>query len=135
MARSTKKDKVQDAGSRFGGKQVSGQRIEFTFINVSPNAADIAWLLANEENAGAIVYDFLTGLADGYKLSCNFDKQSGRFNATLACSADDDPNRGLILSFRAANAYDALYGLAYSDLHKLEGEWSRQSAEPANRFG
>lgn len=121
---------------RYGSSDTSpNQRIEFTFINVSPNRADVDWLLANEDTAAALVLEFLSTLPSGYKLSCSFDKQSSRFNATLTCSAADDPNYGLILSFRGATASDALYGLAYADLRKLEGEWRRGSEEPASRFG
>lgn len=121
---------------RFGGQAGStGQRIEFTFVNVAVNTADIDWLLSNESDSQAIICEFLESLHDGYKLSCSFDKQSGRFNATLACSAPDDVNHGLILSFRGKSAVDALYGLAYADLRKLEGEWRRASDEPSARFG
>lgn len=121
---------------RFGGQTGStGQRIEFTFINVAVNAADLDWLLSNEEDSQAIICEFLASLHDGYKLSCSFDKQSGRFNATLTCSVVDDSNYGLILSFRGKSAVDALYGLAYADLRKLEGEWRRAGDEPSSRFG
>lgn len=135
MARKPKAATGTD-NQRFGGQgSSSSQRIEFTFINVAVNTADINWLLSNEGEAAGIILEFLSTISDGYKLSCNFDKQSGRFNATLACSVVDDPNYALILSFRGKSAADALYGLAYSDLRKLEGEWRRAADEPTARFG
>lgn len=127
---------AEQGNARYGqSRQGAGERTEFTFVNVSPNGADIDWLLANEGEAAGLIILLLTSLSRGYKLSCNFDKQSNRFNATLACSDPDDPNYALILSFRGATAADALYGLAYADLRKLEGQWRRGSEEPANRFG
>lgn len=135
MARKSKEGKDQNPASAYGGGTRPNQRVEFTFINVSPNAGDIQWLLDNEQEAAGIVFEWVAGIPDRYKLSCARDVQSGRFNATLACSDPDDPNYALILSFRGADAASALYGLAYADLHKLEGEWRRQSQEPASRFG
>lgn len=135
VARKPKASQGSGAAGAYGGSSGAGQRIEFTFINVSPNAGDIQWLLDNQEDAANIVFEWIAGIPNGYKLSCAVDKQSGRFNATLACSDADDPNFARILSFRGATAADALYGLAYADLHKLEGEWGRAKGEPSSRFG
>lgn len=135
VARKPKAGTVQNTAPTYGGAPGSAKRIEFTFINVTPNAGDVQWLLDNEEAAASFVFEWIADIPDRYKLSVSRDVQSGRFNATLACSDPDDPNYALILSFRGSDAASALYGLAYSDQIKLEGQWRRAGSEPASRFG
>lgn len=135
MARKSKGNQ-ESSGTPYGaGNPRAAERVNFTFINVHFNAADQDWLCANEGEADGTILEFLSGLDDGYKLSVSFDKQSSRFNATLACSVAGDDNYGLILSSRGADPLAALFGLAYADLRKFEGQWRRSSELPGSRFG
>ena len=135
MARKPKADQAQSPAPYGNSTPRVSERVQFAFINVHFNANDQDWLCANESEADSTILEFISGLVDGYKLSVSFDKQSTRFNATLACSLVGDDNYGLILSSRGADAIAALFGLAYADLHKLEGQWRRLNNLPGSRFG
>lgn len=62
-------------------------------------------------------------LLDGYKLSISQDLYNDCYQASLTCTAEDNPNTGWCLVGRGPSYLAAIGMVAYKHLIVLEGQW------------
>jgi len=128
-----RKPKTTDVpnGRTSGKSGYDGNRLKW--VNSYLNDEDKQWLEAHRNEIGAGVLRLVEEQANGYKISCKFDDQSSRYQASLLPDDVDCPNSGFGLSHRASDPTVALFVLSYLHFVKFDRRWGE--IEPGSDAG
>ena len=130
MARKPKSVELPDGrGSSKTG--YDGNRLKW--VNSYLNDDDKRWLESHRNEIAPCILRLVEEQASGYKISCKFDGQSSRYQASLLPDDVDCPNAGFGLSHRAGDPTIALFVLSYLHFIKFECRWGE--IEPGSESG
>jgi len=111
----------QTNGRRTNGTGYDGNRLKW--VDGYINDEDKKWLDAHAGEVGEYVLKIIDEQAEGYKISCKFDINSSKYQATLLPDSPDCPNSGFGLSHRANDPTVALFVLSYKHFIKFDRRW------------
>lgn len=114
--------KKKSAVSAYSG----GGRVEWKgYINIPLVEADKRHFQQWKAQPDIVNEAFHTTLADGYKLSVDYQGREDAFRASLYCQNVDFPEAGYCLSIYAGDYWEALIRVLYVHSVKCQGSWER----------
>lgn len=128
----TKKNKSRKARKTVNGR---GQLPDVEWVNPSPNAADLKWLVDSADQLPALVLELFDDMGEKERMSLKVDAYSGRWCAIYFGGNGDSVNQGLALSVRGATPYDALCLLAYFHVVRYARDWDVPPPSVIGRWG
>lgn len=99
------------------------QGTNLQWVVSSLDSDDKGWLKDNSNHALEYVGEFLEELTFEFTLSVKREDKSGRYLATLVCTAAEHPGAGCAMSSRGSTAFNSIFALAYLAEVKYTGEW------------